>query len=208
VQNAGWQTGLLEEPCNQMTAGHRRLDIWLEHDCVTSTSAGRMARAARMKGEFHGVMTPTTPIGTRCAKLRLSPVVLRRWPTAPGKRCDLQRLADREPDSKSPFGGMEPLSRTIQREISAECISTSWANLRNTSAREVAGLRAHAACASRAAAALAATSAALARPDSNIGSPDALSVTVTAPPFGVSNSRRKRASRVGPTTGGPLSSNS
>ena len=84
--------------------------------------------------------------------------------------------------SNCAFGGIDPVSRTIQVVISSVFASTSDANLRITSARNGPGVAAQAACARRALFAAAVTSAALARPDSNKTSPVALSVTAILPP--------------------------
>ncbi len=102
--------------------------------------------------------------------------------------------------SNSAFGGIDPVSRTIQVVISAALASTSDANLRITSPRDGPGVAAQATCARCALLAAAATSAAFARPDSNSTSPVALSVTAIVPPRAFCHAGLK----ISPAWSGPI----
>ncbi len=149
-------------------------------------SAGATARLDRISGALNGEITPTTPCGTRRAKLmRLAP----EGSIMPGGCVAIDAASSRMPitmcSSKSAFGGIEPVSRTIHGRSESACASSSCAARRSTAARWSAGVLAHAGCAAAAAAAASRTSSASAMPTSVSTLPVAGSKISRAPPLAI-----------------------
>ena len=104
---------------------------------LPSASAGATTRMPRMSGKFHGVIAPTTPIGTRSAMLtrvglcdgRISPTA--REVSAAASYSSLAA----PPTSYAALPGIEPVSRTIRSVISSARSCSATAARRNTAAR-------------------------------------------------------------------------
>ncbi len=65
VQQARGQPGLLEDLRDQAAAADRGVLVGLEHHALPSASAGATDLTDSRKGKLKGLMTPTTPTGSR-----------------------------------------------------------------------------------------------------------------------------------------------
>ena len=131
-----------------------------------SVSAGPSDRIASTIGKFHGVITPTTPIGVRRA-VDVRPGVS-DGSTCPSG-CEIREAAWSSWPidaviSNAAFGGIAPDSRTIHPVISSRWRSSSSPARRTIAARSVIGSAAQPGCARAADRAAAATDAASATP--------------------------------------------
>ena len=156
---------------------------------LPSARAGATARMDRICGKFHGLITPTTPSGTRLAMLcRPASLVGSSWPIGwVGSAAASHSSPRTSSTSKAALPGMAPPSRTSQRSNSARLSSSTRAARRISAARCGPGWAAQSGCALLAAAAAAAMSAALARPTRASTSPVAGSTDFSSPPCGVTH---------------------
>ena len=109
----------------------------LSTTALPSASAGAVTRMPRMSGKFHGVITPTTPTGTRSAMLRR--LVLWEGRISPTARevsaaASYSSLAA-PPTSYCALPGIEPVSRTIRSATSSARACSAAAARRSTAAR-------------------------------------------------------------------------
>jgi hypothetical protein len=149
-----------------------------------SASAGATARTDRICGKFHGLITPTTPSGTRRAMLsRPASLVGSRWPHGwVGRAAASHSSPSTSPTSNAALPGTAPPSRTSHRSNSARLSSSTAAAFRITAARAGPGVAAHSGWAAAARDAAAATSPASARPTVASSAPVAGSTLAAVPP--------------------------
>ena len=108
----------------------------LSSTALPSASAGATARVDRISGKLNGEITPTTPWGTRRAKLMRFALLGSIWPGGwVAIAAASIRMLVTKWISKSAFGGMPPVSRTIHGRSASACASSSCAARRITAAR-------------------------------------------------------------------------
>ena len=151
---------------------------------LPSASAGAITRMPRITGAFHGVIAPTTPIGTRWAKLmRPRSVVGSSSPNGCPASAEASRISPTLMRvSWVARARISPVSRTSQSITDGARSSSSAAARRRIAARSSNDVAAHAGCAAAARSAASATSVASARPTVARSSPVAFSRTSTVPP--------------------------
>ncbi len=151
---------------------------------LPSASAGAITRMPRITGAFQGVIAPTTPIGTRWAKLmRPRSVVGSSSPNGCPASAEASRISPTLMRvSWVARARISPVSRTSQSITDGARSSSSAAARRRIAARSSNDVAAHAGWAAAARSAASATSVASARPTVARRSPVAFSRTSTVPP--------------------------